>query len=209
MIAVVGGRVEDARRAVGRCHISRPEVPIGYELVVVAAAAAAIVVVVFISVPRGGRNKWPDRRSTARPRPLPCFQTRGPRVAPRAGWSRARPRRDSPADPWRLARDPTAAKGASPRLFGPGEGQGGVKRSTGHTHTHRQRTTPPTPTHTRTRREQHPKRTPRTSTSQRSKVARRGTGRSKIDRDRYRYFVMDPQFSRGVCESEGKDRFFK
>ena len=33
-----------------------------------------------------------------------------------------------------------------------------------HTHTHRQRTTPPTPTHARTRREQHPKRTPPTST---------------------------------------------
>ena len=39
-----------------------------------------------------------------------------------------------------------------------------IKRSTGHTHTHRQRTTPPTPTHTRARREQHPKRTPPTST---------------------------------------------
>jgi len=44
------------------------------------------------------------------------------------------------------------------------------KRLTVHTHAHRQRTTPPTTTHTR--REQHPKRTPPTSTSQRSKVAR-------------------------------------
>jgi len=50
-----------------------------------------------------------------------------------------------------------------------------VKRSTGHTHRPTENNTPDTDTNTQ-RQEQHPKRTPPTSTSQRSKVARRRCG---------------------------------